>query len=777
MSAECHKTYDLGVLECGDGFIELPFNASMTGVHKAVFRYLGALIPFAFDATAGQPFRVPVTGVNENMRHLFYLTDPDEDKVWFGEYDCFRVVLNKQLTPSRFAATCEPCEACDEESGDPCEPVTVLRDGEPYTIAAPGSTVDVPSNVPECEPLQYNLVNTNDTTLLTGSVEDPCGQALELTAPDAEVALKTGRGEPIGEPYLAPSGEATDIIVPSGYAQLKDEAGNDIGAPQTIHPAESYDITAPNGMPRINGESMAEVLSDAVIDYFVENEDAESIGIPDGDGYTWRVTNGLLMTSNGLLPVLVLKPETSYNLPQSTIAYEKGGLVYYTGPADTDYNAPNLTPSLVVPERAVKNSAGTTLLLVSVDLLVANTVGTVADTTYQRKDSAGNTIGSAVAVPSGSSVDVACPDGSVQRRDSAGAAIGSLIPVRSNQTGLDVTCPDGSVSLNSTPVGNVKSNGALNIPVTLAGAPATGSWDGSSYNVTHPNRVIRQYTSSDVWTKPAGLREVFVLVAGGGGGGSGAGRRAGAITGASGGGGGAVRWLRIDASLLGPTETVTIGAGGIGGPGSNANINGTNGGAGGTTSFGSLLSAAGGSGGNTSQTSGTIAGGAGGTIAGIRFFLPGAAGGAAQAGADGSAGTNGWSQSASGAGGGGGGASTNTPQSWAGGAGGGVFAWNGSAWVLVAGPTGPAAGTGSGSAGSNDQCLHLLQSFIDVPTIGLGTGGAGGAASNGSTGGNGGNGGRAAGGGGGGSCQGSGGAGGGTGGNGGAGFCIVVEIY
>jgi hypothetical protein len=110
---ECQRTYDLGVVDCGDGFAELPFNATMTGTYSAVFRYLGVLIPFEFEGTIGQPILIPITGVNENMRHTVYVVDPDGDKVFWGVYDCFRFVLNKELTPSRLSIPCAPCPSVE----------------------------------------------------------------------------------------------------------------------------------------------------------------------------------------------------------------------------------------------------------------------------------------------------------------------------------------------------------------------------------------------------------------------------------------------------------------------------------------------------------------------------------------------------------------------------------------------------------------------------------------------------------------------------------------
>lgn len=109
--------------------------------------------------------------------------------------------------------------------------------------------------------------------------------------------------------------------------------------------------------------------------------------------------------------------------------------------------------------------------------------------------------------------------------------------------------------------------------------------------------TVNVYTSSDTWTKDAGLKYVVVEVVGGGGGGQGVNGSGSGDCGAGGGGGGYSRKL-IAASALGSTETVTVGAAGAGTYGAET--------AGGTSSFGAHCSATGGSPGGGS------AGGAGG---------------------------------------------------------------------------------------------------------------------------------------------------------------------
>src|SRR5687767_8273808 len=93
---------------------------------------------------------------------------------------------------------------------------------------------------------------------------------------------------------------------------------------------------------------------------------------------------------------------------------------------------------------------------------------------------------------------------------------------------------------------------------------------------------------ANTWTKRAGARLVEVMLLGGGGGG-GSGRRgaAGSVRqGGGGGGGSGYTHFMFAASILGATETVTVGAGGAGGAAITADsTDGNAGSAGGATSF------------------------------------------------------------------------------------------------------------------------------------------------------------------------------------------------
>jgi hypothetical protein len=128
------------------------------------------------------------------------------------------------------------------------------------------------------------------------------------------------------------------------------------------------------------------------------------------------------------------------------------------------------------------------------------------------------------------------------------------------------------------------------------------------------------FTAGGTWTKPAGAKMVHYIVIGGGGGG-GSGRCDNAGTDRSGGGGGGaggitVGWL--NASALGATETITVGAGGAGGAAKTTVSHGEAGTSGGVSSIGTVIQthASGGGGGGTT----TSGGGGGGASNSARIY-------------------------------------------------------------------------------------------------------------------------------------------------------------
>ena len=136
-------------------------------------------------------------------------------------------------------------------------------------------------------------------------------------------------------------------------------------------------------------------------------------------------------------------------------------------------------------------------------------------------------------------------------------------------------------------------------------APPGGSGSGIDVQV---------FSANGTWTKPSGAKIVEIFLFGGGGGGGSGCKYSSGISrfgGAGGGGGGFTHIEGIQASTLGSTVSVTIGAGGTGGTAVSANTtDGNVGVAGGSTIFGSYR-AFGGAGGGKGQQTTTVAGTAG----------------------------------------------------------------------------------------------------------------------------------------------------------------------
>lgn len=243
-----------------------------------------------------------------------------------------------------------------------------------------------------------------------------------------------------------------------------------------------------------------------------------------------------------------------------------------------------------------------------------------------------------------------------------------------------------------------------------------------------PTYNLIEYTSSDTWSKPAGLKELIVCVLGaGGGGGSGrVGAAASQRCGGQAGGGGSMALYRFLESELSSSVTITVGAGGTGGAAQTTNsTDGIAGTAGGTTSFGSYISIPGGLAGaggktNNGSTPGVITGNLC-TPKITPIIIVGAVGGAASRDTN-SAAASVYSMAGYAAAGGGGGASI-------GGSGGNNVYLAGKGSVVYNKDGTASTATMYGANGADNIALQLFKSFgsfLPLPTKGVGASGGGG---------------------------------------------------
>lgn len=277
--------------------------------------------------------------------------------------------------------------------------------------------------------------------------------------------------------------------------------------------------------------------------------------------------------------------------------------------------------------------------------------------------------------------------------------------------------------------------------------------------------LVEIFTANGTWTKPADAARVLVEAYGAGGSGGGGARTASATanSGGGGGGGGARQEAWLEASALGATVAVTIGAGAAGGAGATIDGNaGSNGTAGGNTSFGTHVVAYGGGRGAGGQSAAASGGGGGAGASAVGGDASTGTGGAAGAnggraggsgiaatdqtsaigagggggGANGAAGSVGGDSTGGGAGGGAGGGTTAGPAGTAGGNGGRVVSIATTATGGAGGATGTVGGTvptqgafgaGSGGAGGGSSSAGLAGAGSAGAIKGGGGGGGGGA--------------------------------------------------
>jgi glycine rich protein len=318
----------------------------------------------------------------------------------------------------------------------------------------------------------------------------------------------------------------------------------------------------------------------------------------------------------------------------------------------------------------------------------------------------------------------------------------NTLPISSGGTGQTTkTAAYNALNPNTTQGDITYFNGTNNVRLGAGTAGQFLQTQGTSANpiwaLAGGALNVQNFTSSGTWTKPSGGTWAFIQAWGAGGSGGSSNNATGGRGG--GGGGGAYYSAWIQLSLLGSTETVTIGAGG-------ALVSGnTSGNAGGNSTFGAWVTGYGGGGGGGTSSTGGVGGGGGGGVGAVGQTNTGGATGIGGRGvttntvcaggalsSDGSIDSGGGGASGSGSvggkgyyGGGGGGGGSVSPTVTGGTAGTSTYGGGGG---------GGSSGTASGSAGGTSQYTTgtggVGGNLTTAGTAGSAPGGGGGGTAN-----------------------------------------------
>ena len=635
-------------------------------------------------------------------------------------------------------------ETCPTDGGE-CDDLTISINADDSVIVVPepcgesgaiavtqggaevGSWNGTAWVIPACDDLTYLLVNSDDVKLEEGSLSDPCGQTLELIAPDANI-------------------RTTDTLL--NVAQVP--SGDTYDLPQTsVMYANAFGITQL-------------FLTDTTF-----------------DGVNLQTTDFILMADLRNSLGTALADVTAADLMNDTVPIAPDGSITFDG-----------LPVGTVPSGDTENlDCASTINAAHVTLggsgengiyYISGTAG--GKTRYQKDASHAFEYSGTrwVLMRPGSDHQAAVGNQAHPwLADWTGTGIAVDQGTISQYCGGNAEpCADLTIAINGTTYGTVADPCGATAPVNVhdTNGNDVGSLVSGAWVVAPPANVLREYTTGGTWSKPTSpsFKGVWVFAAGGGGAGGAGNVNVTNVTGGGGGGGGSLVRVWVPAASLLTTETYAIGAGAV-------SVATGNGGAGGATLFGAHVEAKGGGGGTGGSTSAaSVAAGAGGDATLNTPVVNGSSisGGRGGTGARANAtatdvpagiisGANLVGSSAAAPGGGGGcGVSAGVQQ--AGKAGG--AAWS---TTQTSGGAAGTAGGGSGGSGVSDIYINPFLGLI-ASTIGIGTGGGGGGGITTGTAGNGGTGGRAAGGGG----------GGGTGsgtrgasGAGGDGFIILYEVF
>ncbi len=179
-----------------------------------------------------------------------------------------------------------------------------VSDGTPIDGSVAQGTIGDICRTP-CDPLDYEVYNTEGTLIIDGSQVDPCGALVQLTAQDGAAVLKDTAGTTISTTPI-PATSTKNITAPNAAVQLKDSAANNIGSINNYLSGSTNNLTAPDGSVQLQDSAGANIGSTVPVR---SNQTGVVVTAPDGtvtvEDHLGNTLGSTTVKSNGTATVVV----------------------------------------------------------------------------------------------------------------------------------------------------------------------------------------------------------------------------------------------------------------------------------------------------------------------------------------------------------------------------------------------------------------------------------------------------------------------------------------
>jgi hypothetical protein len=219
-----------------------------------------------------------------------------------------------------------------------------------------------------CDPATVQLLD-GDGGAIGVPVEAACGEATNITAPNASVEMKNSAGDHLASRSVV-SGGSEVIVAPDATINPKNSAGDALSGGGDIPSGWTLTYTAPDGTAQLYDD-----------DSPTPNPIGSPVPIPAGTTVPVTAPHGTVYTTDGVTPVMEVLSGGVATLPKIDIpSIGSGGMPATQGPFDTKFGSGNLFPLVSIPRRELKDSSGSGIgIYAALDVLIADTIPDIPD--------------------------------------------------------------------------------------------------------------------------------------------------------------------------------------------------------------------------------------------------------------------------------------------------------------------------------------------------------------------------------------------------------------